>query len=324
MKELTRDILISALMGLVLPGMVLQFGVAVWNRALETEQKAAVEEIRSVFLPVKIRSTDGTVADGDMDAYLVGVVLGEMPAYFEPEALKAQSVVARTYARKAWETGGKHGDGSICTEPSCCQAWVSEESYLESGGTRENVEKIRDAVLATSGQVLTYEGQLIEATYFSCSGGRTEDAAAVWGTDFPYLQAVDSPGEEDAAPYEDTMEITPDRLEEVLGIDLTGSPAKWVGERTDTDGGGVDTIVLGGKYFTGTELRQKLGLRSTLFTVSASEDSVVFTTRGYGHRVGMSQYGADAMAVTGSTYEQILMHYYQGAELTQLGNSADK
>lgn len=318
MKELTKDILISLLTGLLLPGMMLNFAAAVWNRALQSQEAEPVKEIHLVSLPVKIRSSDGTVTEEDMDTYLTGVVLGEMPAYFEPEALKAQSVVARTYARKAYETGGKHGDGSICTEPSCCQAWISEADFLQKGGSPEDAEIIRSAVMATSGQVLTYGGQLIEATYFSCSGGSTEDAAAVWGTDFPYLQAVQSPGEENAAHYRDTVVFTPDEIEEKLEIVLTGDPQTWTGPVSYTEGGGVDTIAIGGTYFTGVEIRQKLGLRSTAFSVSAAENAVSITTKGYGHRVGMSQYGADAMAVAGSSYEEILAHYYQGTELITL------
>lgn len=319
MKQLTKDILFSVFMGFLVPGMMLNFLVALWQRtAPEEERFPQQEEVQRVHLPVKVRSADGTVAEGDMDAYLVGVVLAEMPASFEGEALKAQSVVARTYARKAWSTGGKHGDGSVCTEPSCCQAWISEEKYLEQGGTAENVEKIRNAVLSTSGQVLTYGGQLIEATYFSCSGGSTEDAAAVWGTDFPYLQAVDSPGEEDAAYYQDTVVFAPEEMEEKLNVTLTGTPAGWISAVTYTEGGGVDSISIGGTYFTGTEIRQKLGLRSTAFSIASEKDAITITTRGYGHRVGMSQYGADAMALTGSTYAEILSHYYQGTELVQL------
>lgn len=315
MKELTKDILLSLFMGMLLPGMLLNFAAAVWDRAVEAEQQKTTEESSTVSLAVRVRSGDGTVSDEDMDGYLVGVVLGEMPASFEEEALKAQSVVARTYARKAYETGGKHGDGSVCTEPNCCQAWISEEDYLQQGGTAENVEKIRNAVNSTSGQVLAYEGKLIEATYFSCSGGSTEDAAAVWGTDYPYLRAVDSPGEEEAASYLNETAFSKTELEEKLGVVLEGVPVSSV---TYTEGGGVDTIAIGGKYFTGVEIREKLGLRSTAFSIAVQGDEVIITTRGFGHRVGMSQYGADAMAVTGSTYEEILSHYYQGTELMQL------
>ena len=215
MKQLTKDILVSAFLGFALPGMFLCYGAKVRRSMLQP-----VETTAPVSLPVRIRDLDGTVSEGEMEPYLVGVLLREMPAFFEEEALKAQAVVARTYARKAWETGGKHGDGSVCTEPACCQGYCGEEEYYLQGGREEGVEKIRSAVCATAGQVLTYEGKLIEATYFSCSGGRTEDAVAVWGTDFPYLRAVDSPGEEEAAYYRSEVTVPKSEIEQKLGVSL--------------------------------------------------------------------------------------------------------
>ena len=311
MKQLTKDILVSAFLGFVLPGMFLCYGAKV-RRSMPEPAETAVP----VSMPVRIRNLDGTVSEGEMEPYLVGVLLREMPAFFEEEALKAQAVVARTYARKAWETGGKHGDGSVCTDPSCCQGYCGEEEYYLQGGREENLEKVRSAVCATAGQVLTYEGKLIEATYFSCSGGRTEDAVAVWGTDFPYLRAVDSPGEEEAAYYQWEMTVPKSDIEQKLGVSLGQGV---MDEVIYTEGGGVDTVCIGGTYFTGVEVRSLLGLRSTAFSMREEGDDIVITTKGFGHRVGMSQYGADAMAVAGSTYEEILAHYYPGTMLIQLG-----
>ena len=321
MKHLGRDILISMLMGLVMPGIVLNFAVL-----LQPRQDAGLQETQArtqlrISLPAAVRDAEESVTEWDMDEYLVGVVLAEMPASFEPEALKAQAVVARTYARKAYTTGGKHGDGSVCVLPSCCQGYTEESLYLSGGGTEEALEKVRAAVLATSGQVLTFGGELIEATYFSCSGGSTEDAVAVWGTDYPYLRAVDSPGEEDAAHFTDTVTFAPEELEQALDVTLSGPPHTWISGIRYTHGGGVDTIAIGGKYFRGTELRSLLGLRSTAFEIRAEEKLVTIITRGYGHRVGMSQYGADAMASAGNNYQQILSHYYPGTELTRLAAS---
>ena len=170
-------------------------------------------------------------------------------------------------------------------------------------------------MLDTSGYVLTYQGELIEATYFSCSGGSTEDAVAVWGTDVPYLRATDSPGEENAAHYTDTVTFTPAEFANALSLELTGNPAGWLGKVTYTAGGGVDTMEIGGISFKGTALRKILNLRSTAFTMSAGENGITVTTKGYGHRVGMSQYGADAMAVAGSSFAEILAHYYRGTTL---------
>lgn len=315
MRPLWKDVLLSLLMGFVVPWVLLNFAVLM----LEKEPPPVIAETTAtetvpdqVSLPVRLRNGEGNTTDEDMDSYLVGVVLGEMPTSFEEEALKAQAVVARTYARKAWVTGGKHGDGSLCTDAGCCQAWISEEEYLARGGRESDVDKVRSAVAATSGWVLTYAGELIEATYFSCSGGTTEDAVAVWGTDFPYLRSVDSPGEESAAYHEATVYFAPAELEAALGITLSGEAEDWLGQVTRTAGGGVATMDIGGKTFSGTELRALLGLRSTAFTMTVAEDAVTVTTRGWGHRVGMSQYGADAMAAAGSGWQEILAHYYPG------------
>lgn len=320
MRMLMKEIFAAFVMGMVVPGLILNFAAA----ALETppvqeETTTPTEAAQTVSLSVLVRDLDGITREMDMDTYITGVVLAEMPAYFEKEALKAQAVVARTYARKAYVYGGKHGDGSVCTRSSCCQAYKPVDDYLQEGGTRESLDKIRAAVTETSGYVLTYDGVLIEATYFSCSGGSTEDAQAVWGTDFPYLQAVESPGEEDAAYYRDTVTYTAEQFENLMGMDLNGTPAGWFGEVTYTDGGGVETMVIGGQAYKGTQLRSLLGLRSAAFEVQTGTDSITITTRGFGHRVGLSQYGADAMAVKGSSYAEILAHYYQGTALTRLG-----
>ncbi len=318
MRPLWKDVLTALFMGMILPGILLNLAVMALEQRVPTAESAPQETMpEMVPLTMHLRTSQGT-RPMDMDVYLAGVMLAEMPATFEEEALKAQSVAARTYAWKAVVTGGKHGDGTICTDAGCCQAYIAPEDYLEQGGNQEDLQKIQSAVASTSGQVLTYGDELIEATYFSCSGGQTEAAAAVWGVEFPYLQAQPSPGEENAAVYTDTVTFTLDGFQSALGILLQGDPASWFGIPTYTDGGGVDTLPIGDTVFTGTQLRSLLNLRSTAFTLVVTDDSVAITTRGYGHRVGMSQYGADAMAVSGKTYGQILAYYYPGTQLTQL------
>lgn len=319
MKTLWEELLLALFMGVVLPGVLL--AGMVWVREAP-EQVPEEKQVQTVLpetksFPIKVRLGE-SVEEQELEDYLLGVVLGEMPAYFEPEALKAQAVVARTYTVRAAATGGKHGDGSICTDYRCCQAYLSEGDYLAKGGTGEDAEKVRTAIRETAGQVLTYEDELIEATYFSCSGGRTEDASAVWGTDYPYLRSVESPGEEAAAVFADAVTFTPEEFQQRLGAKLEGSPQSWFGEATRTAGEGVDTLTIGGEAYRGTQLRTLLGLRSTAFTVEAEEDKITIHTKGYGHRVGMSQYGAEAMAVAGSTYPEILAYYYQGTELIRL------
>jgi len=315
MRPLWKDILAAVWLGIVIPGIVLN-GAVLFARAEPQERDAAaVPTLPEPAETVLLRQEDGTGISVDAGSYLTGVVLAEMPADFAPEALKAQAVAARTYARKAEITGGKHGDGSVCPDSSCCQAYLSTEEYLSLGGSPDAIEKVRRAVEDTEPYVLGYDGQLIEAVYFSCSGGTTEAAVAVWGTDVPYLQAVDSPGEEIASHYVETVRFTAEEFETKLQTELSNRPESWFGTVVYTDGGGVATMQIGDKTYKGTDLRAMLGLRSTAFSMTAVGDTVTVTTKGYGHRVGMSQYGAQAMAIDGSDYTQILSHYYPGTTL---------
>ena len=315
MNRIWKEIGIAFLMGMVLPGLLLHLAVALKNDAEEsipvTEPSVQTEEM----LTVPVLMDDGRVREMELDKYITGVVLAEMPASFETEAMKAQSVVARTYALRAHGGKSKHEGASVCTDSACCQGYRELDDYRSGGGMEENIRKVQNAVMGTSGYVLTYEGELIEATYFSCSGGYTEDAVAVWGTDVPYLKAVSSPGEENAAHYTDETRFTRRELEERLEVQLLSDGGDWFSDMTYTAGGGIEQMRIGGKLFKGTELRKLLGLRSTAFAVTVENDHIIFKTRGFGHRVGMSQYGADAMAVEGHTYREILMHYYPGTIL---------
>lgn len=317
MRSIWREILMSVFMAMILPGILLNWKVEEEAKPenVEFQPISPQQPVNRVRLTMKLRRSDGSVEEMDMDTYLVGVVLAEMPSTFDLEAKKAQAVAARTFARKAFVTGGKHGDGSVCAEAGCCQAWLTAEKYLQMGGSEKALAQARAAVDATSGYVLTYAGALIEATYFSCSGGSTEDAVAVWGAEYPYLISVDSPGEEHAVHHTDAVPFTKQELEERLGVKLSGQPEHWFHSASYTQGGGVESIVVSGKTFSGTELRSLLGLRSTAFTVEATGEGVTITTRGFGHRVGLSQYGADAMASSGSSFEEILAHYYPGTSL---------
>lgn len=322
-KRVYKQILLAACLGILLPAAALKLAFLAEKQetALEqTEQTipvatAAAPQEEEASLTISVLMDDGTITTMDMDDYLTGVVLAEMPADFEVEAKKAQAVVARTYALRLQQSGTKHPSSSVCTDPNCCQSYVSSESYLANGGAQEAVEQAQQAVAETHNLVLIYDGKLIEATYFSCSGGRTEDAVAVWGSDVPYLRATDSPGEEGAVHFTDTVQFTAEEFASAIGASLFGAPASWLGAVTYTDGGGVDSMVIGGVTYKGTTLRQCLGLRSTAFTMTAVGNSIVITTKGFGHRVGMSQYGADAMAVQGSSYAEILAHYYQDTAL---------
>ena len=249
-----------------------------------------------------------------LDEYLTGVLLAEMPVSFPTEALKAQAVACRTYTLRAC-THRRHPEAAVCTDSRCCQGW--RDPAQATAAERACAER---AVRETDGLAIYYEGALIDATFFSCSGGKTEDAAAVWGGELPYLKAVESPGEEDAAHYTDETRVPL----EVFRATLTALDGEtrfpealggWVGSVSYTAGGGVDVMELGGRPFRGTQLRKAFGLRSTVFTLELTAEEAVFTTRGNGHRVGLSQYGAAAMARNGADYTEILTWYYTGVEL---------
>lgn len=323
-KMRLKALLFALLLGVVFPGMILLLAENLPRKDTEKTSQTTEPSItadtphqpvqeQNTMLPVIL--ADGSRQQMALEDYLVGVVLGEMPADFELEALKAQAVVARTYTIKHHESQQKHDGGALCTDHTCCQAYRAPEDYLADGGTQAQLDKILGAIADTCGQVLYYDGQLIDATYFSCSGGRTEDAAAVWGQDVPYLQAVDSPGEEGAAHFVDSVSFTAAEFFQKLGTAVPDSTENWLGQITYTDGGGVATADIDGRTYNGVELRQLLGLRSTAFVIHPMGDQILITTKGFGHRVGMSQYGADAMAVQGSDYMQILAHYYPGTTL---------
>ena len=261
--------------------------------------------------------TDNKILSIPLETYLVGVVAAEMPVSFHEEALKAQAVAARTFAMHQIKNG-KHEQADLCDQSSCCQAWLSSEQMGEKLGSSKDLveENAAAAVNATKGKVLTYGGALIDAVYFSCSGGRTESAAAVWGSDIPYLQPVDSPGEETALRYKSSVLVSYEDFRKKLpDLSLSDNPSSWFGEIIKTEGGGVAKMEIGGKIYSGTELRTLFHLNSTMFELAVTEDGILFETKGFGHRVGMSQYGANAMAQAGCSYDEILAHYYPGAEL---------
>lgn len=289
----------------------------------ETHWKETVSEPETAGLETVRLLDGGMVQLLPMDDYLTCVVLSEMPPEFESEALKAQAVAARTFTEKR-RLSAKHENADVCSDSACCQAWQSEAALREKFGADFDVyeEKARAAVEATRDEALFYDGALIDATYFSCSSGKTEAAVAVWGTDVPYLQSVESFGEESALRYESEVVCTAAQLREKLsGAELDGAPEGWFGAVSYTDGGGVATMEIGGKAYSGTELRSLLGLNSTCFTVSRAGDTVTFSVRGYGHRVGMSQYGANYMAAQGFDYRTILQYYYRGAEIKKLSQT---
>lgn len=272
---------------------------------------------------VRVAMEDGSITEMTMADYLWSVVAAEMPASFETEALKAQAVTARTYALWKMAVGAdSHPDADVCTDINCCQAYVGRLQAAANWGdtAAANAEKVRAAVAATDGEVITYQGVPIQALFFSSADRRTEDAMAVWGNAVPYLVGVDSPEGDGVPNYRTEVMLTAAEakkiiLEQYPGADLSGTPVGWFGSRTTTASGRVASMDVGGITVSGTALRSLFGLRSTSFTVEPGKDSVTFHVTGYGHGVGMSQYGANTLAQQGKTYREILAWYYTGVEI---------
>jgi stage II sporulation protein D len=260
------------------------------------------------------------------DEYLYGTVSAEMPATYETEALKAQAIVSRTYTLyQIINSNGKHGDADICDSSTCCQAWISKDDRLAKWNedVREsNWNKIVQAVDETSGKIITYNGNPIDAFFHSNSGGTTETVSNVWGgTDLPYLQSVETAGESDYSQYNSEVSISKNDLIDKLKAEYSDFEINFDEEDAIkileyTDSGRVKTIKIGNTEIAGTKARSLLGLKSTNFSFSIDGDNVIFSVVGYGHGVGMSQTGADSMAKTGSSCEEIIKHFYTGVEIT--------
>ena len=313
--------------GLVLT--VLLFGgayLAAGGPAAEPEpaapEPAAVHHDRDVTL---------TIQDGDtteqmtLERYLTGVVRGEMPASFEMEALRAQAAAERSYVYYQLAAGRKdaHPDADFCTDHTCCSAFLSEASAKEKwgGDFLPWNTRVEQAVSATDGQVALYGGAPILAVFHSSSSGRTASAGDVWSGDLPYLVSVDSPEGEDSVPnYYSTVTYSAAEAKERLlsacpELKLTGTPDKWFGAVTENGSGRVETVSVCGRDMEGTAIRRIFSLRSACFTVSADSASVTFRVTGYGHGVGMSQYGANRLAKEGRTWQEILTWYYRGVTI---------
>jgi len=279
------------------------------------------EEDRGIILRVL---RDGQVMEMDMASYLIGVVQAEMPASFEEESLKAQAVAARTYTLYKLHTGGNHGEqADICTDFACCQAYLDADTARKNWGDSAEVyaEKIRRAVEETDGQVLLYGGAPILAVFHSSSAGLTRPAGEVWSGDVPYLQAVVSPEQAEGIPnYHSRVEVSVEVFQQTVRerypeASFSGDAGGWITDCETDDAGNVVRVTVGGVTMRGSELRGLLGLRSACFTWEIQGNKIVFFVTGYGHGVGLSQYGANQMAKDGAGWEEILSHYYTGATI---------
>lgn len=275
----------------------------------------------------------GRLLEMGLESYVVGVVAAEMPASFPIEALKAQAVAARTYAIERLyvpdpRVKALHREADLSSDPAINQAWISTEEMKKRWGKwnyAQNLAKIRQAVEETLGQVLVYNGQLIDPLYHaSCGGQRTENSGEVWRFEMPYLQGVDCTGHQDR--HKTTSQFfTLEACDRLLGTSLQ---IMSTGKLTDTQEmfrvteksstGRVQKLFFGGKEFSGAELRTLLNLPSTRFTCKRVDNGVLFICNGYGHGVGMCQYGAADLAADGKNYKEILKHYYTGVQIGHL------
>ena len=266
-------------------------------------------------------SVSYTVGGEKMDEYIKGVVAAEMPASFPIEALKAQSVASRTYAVRAVENADKELNPS-----DIGQAFITVDKMKENWG--ENFEtyyaKICEAVDSTQGEIMKYDGEPILAVFHSTSAGETEKAGNIWNYDLPYLESTDSLGDTYAPNYQTTKTMSEEEIISSIKAKYPDFQAN-AGElfesiviKERSEAGYITKISVGNMEFTGKQLREALGLRSTNFTVTKTEDGIGFTTKGFGHGAGMSQYGAKYMAENGSDYKNILNHYYKNIVIDKL------
>ena len=269
----------------------------------------------------------GEVQEMDMGTYLLGVLRAEMPASFEEEALKAQAIAARTYTLYRIRGGGSanHPDADACDDHTCCKAYLSAEQAAANWGSMAIYyeEKLARAVSETDGEVILYDGAPILAVFFSSADGSTQGAGDVWLNDLPYLQKVSSPETEELVPnYYSVSTFTAAEFKSLFlaakpDADLSGNPDGWIRDIVRNASDYVASVTVGGIKLRGNDLRTILSLRSPSFTVAYKDGSFTFHVTGYGHGVGMSQYGANAMAKEGYSCEEILEHYFTGAQVVQ-------
>lgn len=289
------------------------------------EQPDETADISDESKIVRLKRGD-SIVELTMAEYLTGVVGAEMPAAFETEALKAQAVAARTYTMYKMQVApsSNHPDADVCDDTACCKAYKDDDQLKEKWGVSYSayIEKIKNVVNSTDGKYLSYENEPILAVFHSSSTGKTEDCENVWGSALPYLVSVDSMEDSESVPqYESVVTISPTNFRETIessypDADLSGDESTWITDTEYSESGRLLTAEIGGVTITGTELRKLFDLRSTGMEIEFTDDGVVFTVTGYGHGVGMSQYGANAMAQDGSTYDEILAWYYTDTVLT--------
>lgn len=250
--------------------------------------------------------------------YLIGVVMSEIPYTFDMEAVKAQAVAARTFTLRTLDSADRHESGRVCTDSGHCSGYLSYSDYVARYGESaadSALEKVSAAVRETDGEVLTYDGELCCAVYHSASSGSTENSYNLWNTYTPYLTSVSTP----EVTADETVIVSYNRAAELLSRREGYNGRSTVPKIILNDSGRCESVTLLGVTLSAQNARSVFGLKSCDFDVSCDNDGYVFTVRGYGHGIGLSQYGADTLAKEGQDYKAILLHYYSGAELELYG-----
>ncbi|WHY77432.1 stage II sporulation protein D [Neobacillus sp. WH10] len=265
------------------------------------------------------RSSKKIIEKVPFEDYLVGVVAAEMPAEFKEEALKAQALAARTYIVNRLVSKDTMGvpKGAQVTDTQIHQVYMNDEEMRRNWGKDYSwkKEKVLEAVQTTGGQILTYDGKPIDALFFSTGNGYTENSEDYWSGNIPYLRSVSSPWDKKSPKFSNQKVLTVKEFEAMLGVKIgSGSTIGKIVERTT--GKRVGKVNFNGKVLSGKDIREKLDLKSSDFAWERKGENIVITTKGFGHGVGMSQYGANGMAEEGSNYKEIVKHYYKGVEIT--------
>lgn len=309
-----------AIMAALLAAAMLLCPLAAVGKAEETVD-SVTNEIRPVLSHTVKDSTEyitvmssatGQTTELEMREYLIGCVAAEMPPDYHEEALKAQAVVSYTYAKRITDNSADF----ISDSPMMHQGYASKQERLDDWGAdfEKNEQRIASAVDEVMGQTVTYNGEAALTVYHSISAGQTQSAESLWGENYPYLQSVPGEGDKLSPDFISVESFTPEEFSEKLEISEEAEIS--VGE-IKTENGYVTSAVISGKTFTGAEIREALELKSNSFEIECTNEKVTVTCKGHGHGVGMSQYGADYMARQGSTWQEILLHYYPSTVIAQ-------
>lgn len=301
-----KKYLLATLLIVLIPFFTVGLFIRTDNTKYKLQAKKAIE--------IKVKNESlGTITTLPLEKYIVGVISGEMPINFEEEALKAQAVASRSYAM--YHIQGKEYD---VTNTTSNQVYLTEDELKEKWKDKydENIKKAKDIVEKTKGEYLTYNGEIVNAMFFSTSVGKTENSEEVFTSKVPYLRSVSSQWDESSPVYTDVVQLSLNDFYEKLNLPYNENLSVEILEKTST--GRIKKLKINNQELNGREVASNLKIRSNYFEISKKENIITINTKGFGHGVGLSQYGANGMAKEGYKYTEILKHYYEGTEIKKL------